>query len=221
MESQATDNVRTPTAASLEQLGGDVRLEFGEDSESFMLASSHVLRVASPVFNRLFESGMKEAQHGVIKVDVASKQEFITFYNLLGPWAWSTDKVTEANVDSLLAISDYYQVEIIKQTSEDLLLTLAPTCARLLQADRHGLNRQYQRCMGHVARESTKEDLELLRQSSPDMLLQVALKKQDHVNALKTNRMEIIKYLKSRPTSQSQVATLAGVLRTMQMLTDN
>ena len=69
-------------------------LEFGEDSESSMLASSHLHRVASPVFNRLFQSGMKEAQQGVIRVDVASKEEFITFYNLLGPWAWSTDKVT-------------------------------------------------------------------------------------------------------------------------------
>ena len=67
-------------------------------------------------------------------------------------------------------------MKIIKQTCEDLLLSLAPSCARLLQADRHRLKRQYQRCMAHVAKKSTKEDLEVLRQSSQDVLLQVALK---------------------------------------------
>ena len=61
MESQAADNIKTATAASLEQVG-DVHLQFGDDSESSMLASSHLLRVASPVFNRMFTSGMKE-QH--------------------------------------------------------------------------------------------------------------------------------------------------------------
>ncbi|CAE6934351.1 bath-38 [Symbiodinium sp. CCMP2592] len=210
MESQAADNIKTPTAASLEQVG-DVRLQFGDDTESSMLASSHLLRVASPVFNRMFTSGMKEQQQSVIKVDVASKEEFATFYNLLGPWAWSTHKVTEANVDSLLTISDYYQVEIIKQTCEDLLLSLAPTCARLLQADRHGLKRQYQRCVGHVAEESTEEDLEVLRQSSADILLQVAVKQQDFIKALLTNRNEVIRYVRAHTSRE----TFLGVVETM------
>ena len=150
----------------------------------------------------------------IIKVNLASKEEFATFCNLLGPWAWSTDKVTEANVDSLLPISNYYQVEIIKQTCEDLLLSLALTCARLLQADRHGLKRQYQGCMGHVAEKSTKKDLEVLRQSSPDILLQVALKQQDIMKALVRNRNQVIQYVKAR-TSNNCRETLIGVLQTM------
>lgn len=159
----------------------DVVLHFGVDS---MPANSALLRLASPVFNRMFTSGMKEAQQGVIEVDVASKKEFITFYNLLGNWSWSRDKVTEANVDSLLAISDYYQVEIIKQTCEDLMLTLPPTGARLLQAKKHGLNRQYLRCIDVMAKRSTRNDLEMLRQSEPDILLDVAIKKQNMLNQL-------------------------------------
>ena len=162
----------------------DVVLHFSVDA---MPASSALLRLASPVFNRMFTSGMKEAKQGVIEVDVASKMEFITFFNLLGPWAWSKDKVTEANVDSLLAISDYYQVEIIKQTCENLLLGLPPSGARLLQAKKHGLTRQYVRCVGAMAKRSTKDDLEVFRQSDPDILLDVAfnaLQKQHMLNQL-------------------------------------
>ncbi|CAE7495106.1 unnamed protein product [Symbiodinium natans] len=195
-------SVRTEaTAATLEQVG-DVRLEFGEDSESCgessdvsMLASSHLLRLASPVFNGMLQSGMKEAQQSVIKVVVATKQEFMTFYNLLGLWAWSTDKVTKDNVDSLLAISDYYQVDIIKDACVKLLLTLPVTGARLLQAHKHGLKEQYQRCIDHLAGNSTNEDLTVLR-SEPDILLEVALRKQEVLNPsliLKRARKEIEK----------------------------
>ncbi|CAE7509031.1 CAPS, partial [Symbiodinium sp. CCMP2456] len=152
-----------------------LRLEFGDGAGSFMLASSHLLRLASPVFNRMLQSGMKEAQQGVIRVDMASPEEFKEFYSLLGLWSWSADKVTGANVDSLLAISDYYQVDIMKQACEDLLLNLPPTGARLLQAKEHHLKRQYLRCVDAMATRSTKEDLEVL---PPDVLVEVAFKKQ-------------------------------------------
>ena len=181
-EDTAADGAETPKAATLEQVG-DVRLEFGGDAGSFMLASSHLLRLASPVFNRMLQSGMREARQSVIKVDVASK-EFITFYSLLGLWAWSADKVTEENVDSFLAISDYYQVDIIKQTCENLLLSLPSTGTRLLQAHKHNLKRQYQRCITDLSQKSTKEDLEVLRQSEPDILLEVALNKQNMLNSV-------------------------------------
>ncbi|CAE7618053.1 unnamed protein product [Symbiodinium microadriaticum] len=184
-----------PAAATLEQVG-DVRLEFGDDPENSMLASSHLLRLASPVFNRMLQSGMKEAQHSVIKVDVAGKDEFNAFYDLLLPKAWSAEVVTEHNVDSLLGISDYYQVESIKQKCESRLLLLPPTGTRLLQAHKHGLKQQYQRCIGALAKRSTKEDLEVLRQSEPDILLEVALRKQDVLKPLlplKRMRKEIAK----------------------------
>ena len=61
----ADSDQETPAAAaSLEQVG-DVLLDFGEES---MRVSSVLLRLASPVFNRMLESGMKEAQQSVIKL---------------------------------------------------------------------------------------------------------------------------------------------------------
>ena len=192
LETEPPDSSERPGTATLEQVS-DVRLEFGEKGEDSMPANSALLRLASPVFNRMFTSGMKEAQQGVIKVDVASKEEFKVFYGLLGPWAWSTDKVTETNVDSLLAISDYYQVEIIKQTCEDLLLNLPPNAARLLQASKHGLQKQCRRCMRHMAKQSTKEELEVLQQSAPDIFFELILQKQDTLNRLMGMKGEIAK----------------------------
>ena len=165
----------------------DVVLDFGVDS---MPANSVLLRLASPVFNRMLKSGMKEAQQSIIKVDVASKEEFTIFYELLVPMAWSTDRVTETNVDSLLAISDYYQVGMMKQACEQLLLGLPASGTRLLQAHKHGLKAQYQRCMSDLAKKSTKADLEAL-QSYPDVFMEVTIRKQDMLNKIMEMKGEI------------------------------
>ncbi|CAE7868249.1 unnamed protein product, partial [Symbiodinium microadriaticum] len=177
---QADAKAEAPGATGTAERVNDVVLDFGLDS---MPASSHLLCLASPVFDRMLESGMKEAQQSIIKVEVASKEEFTAFYDLLRPTAWSNDKVTEANVDSLLTISDYYQVGAVKQACEQLLLRLPPTGTRLLQAHKHGLQKQYQRCLSDLAKESTNEDLEVLH-SMPDILLELARKKQDLLNPL-------------------------------------
>ena len=180
-----------PTTATAEQVS-DVRLEFGENCEDSMLANSALLRMASPVFNRMFTSGMREAQEGVIKVEVASKAEFKVFYDFLLPMAWGT-QVSVNNVDSLLAISDYYQVEMIKQRCEHHLLRCAPTGSRLLQAHRHGLKSQYERCIGALAKKSTKVDLEVLR-SQPDILFDLLLRKQATLNRLRAMKSEIVRH---------------------------
>ena len=160
-------------ATATAQEASDVLLDFGVDT---MPAGSQLLRLASPVFNRMLESGMKKAQQSIIKVDVASKQEFKIFYDLLTPFSWSKDKITEANVDALLTISDYYQVEIVKDGCEQLLLSLPPTCNRLFQAQKHGLKTQYERCIASMAK---KDELQILR-CHPDTLMDVALKQQAH-----------------------------------------
>ncbi|CAE7580089.1 unnamed protein product [Symbiodinium sp. CCMP2592] len=182
----ATMEVLEATATA-EQIS-DLVLDFGVDS---LPVNSVLLRLASPVFNRMLESGMKEAQQSLIKVDVASKEEFTIFYDLLGPMAWSTDRVTEANVDSLLAISDYYQVGMMKQACEQLLLGLPPSGTRLLQAHKHGLKAQYRRCVSDLAKKSTKADLEVL-QSDPRTLLEVTFRKQDMLNQVMDMKDEIV-----------------------------
>ena len=47
--SKTNPGSETPAAATVDEVG-DVRLEFGDDPESFMLASSHLLRLVSRVF---------------------------------------------------------------------------------------------------------------------------------------------------------------------------
>ncbi|CAE7192406.1 GAPDH [Symbiodinium microadriaticum] len=127
----------------------------------------------------MLASGMKEAQQSIIKVEVANQAEFETFYALLGPAAWGAHKVTEANVDGLLAIGGYYQVGFLLQACENLLLQLPVTGDRLVQASKHGLKKQQERCVYELARDCKKQDLIALHRSDADMLLQVAMKKQD------------------------------------------
>ena len=99
--------------------------------------------------------------------------------------------MTEANVDSLLAISDYYQVGMMKQACEQFLLGLPPSGTRLLQAHKHGLKAQYQRCMSDLGKKSTKADLEALR-SYPHILLEVTVRKQDIMNQVMEMKDEIV-----------------------------
>ena len=63
------------------------------------------------------------------------------------PGSWSPRKLNEANVDELLVLSEYYQVEFLKAACEDCLIALPATSARLLQAHRHDLKKQYARCV--------------------------------------------------------------------------
>ena len=137
-----------------------------------------LLRLASPVFNRMLESGMKEAQLSTIKVDVAvaTKKQFQVFYALLGPGAFSFDKVTKDNIDGLLSISDYYQVDFVKEACIKKLADLPVTAHRFMQAHKHGLKRQRDRCLHELARAGEEKELVSLS-ARTDLLLEVALKK--------------------------------------------
>lgn len=176
-----------PATATSEEVS-DLLLDFGGDT---MPAVSQLLRLASPVFNRMLVSNMKEAQKSIIKVEVASKTEFKIFYDLLEPCSWSKDKISKANVDALLAISDYYQVDVVKQGCEQFLLGLPATGDRLLQAHKHGLNKQYQRCIVSIAEAGTKDDL-LILHGHPDVLLEVALEQQQQKH--KSNPLASMKH---------------------------
>eukprot|EP00439_Symbiodinium_sp_Y106_P079559 s21_g18.t1 len=113
------------------------------------------------------------------------------------PGAWNADNATEANVDALLAISDYYQVAFLKTTCEMCsgvcwrfiqsagllhgvytlrLLSLPVTSGRLLQAHKRGLTRRCERCSASQARDCTPEDLVDLSQTSPDIMLDLAMR---------------------------------------------
>ncbi|CAE7662322.1 Ufd4 [Symbiodinium pilosum] len=150
----------------------DVMLKFGTGGSR--AACSVLLRMSSPVFNSMLSSGMREAQNRTIQVEVATKEDFEIFYNLLRPGAFRADKVTQHNVEALLTISEYYQVGFLKHACEDQLLRLPATPDRLLQAENMGLKRQYARCARALAKQCMQEDLEQLRAASPTALMAVA-----------------------------------------------
>ena len=77
-------------------------------------------------------------------------------------------------MDGLLTISDYYQVGFLKKRCEDLLLACPVTATRLVQAHRHGLHKQYERCLSSIVASCSAEDLALIHQASPHIMLEVA-----------------------------------------------
>ncbi|OLQ09835.1 hypothetical protein AK812_SmicGene6515 [Symbiodinium microadriaticum] len=151
----------------------DLRLEFS--CGGTRMASSQLLCSCSEVFQSMLSCGMKEAQQRSVKVEVATKEDFDAFYGLLKPFAWNPSKLTAQNVDKLLTISDYYQVDKLKKACETTLLRLPVTPARLLQAEKAGLKSQFDRCARELASKGTKKDLQFIRASSPDALLAVSV----------------------------------------------
>mmetsp|Transcript_50017 Transcript_50017/g.100699 ORF Transcript_50017/g.100699 Transcript_50017/m.100699 type:complete len:215 (-) Transcript_50017:160-804(-) len=151
----------------------DVTLEFeGEEEYS---APSQVLSIASPVFAGMLESGMAEARNKRIKVSNASRTEFASFCELLMPGAWSPAKLTKENLDGILTLSDYYQVDFLKAACEAALLAHPVTVPRLVQAHTHGLKKQYERCIKALAQWGCEEELTPLEEH-PRILMELTLK---------------------------------------------
>merc|ERR1712217_839352 len=92
----------------------------------------------------------------------------------------------------MLVLSDYYQVTPIKQECEALLQKLPVTLPRLIQAHKHSLSEQYERCAREVARTLHDQDLEVLRTCGVDVLMDVLAKVQrslaDHEALLEAER---------------------------------
>ncbi|CAE7195485.1 bath-38 [Symbiodinium natans] len=187
----------------------DVVLEFDGASKP---VCSALLRLASPVFDRMLGSGMQEAQQGSIKVEVATPGDFDLFYSLLLPGEWSPDLVTEKNVDALLGLSDYYQVRFIKKGCEKRLLQSPVTKARLMQAHRHGLKEQCTRCVDSLAALLTEQDLVEIGNASPELLLQVALAVRKQALTMQRRVDELEPALKKAKTCFESVQSLTNNL---------
>eukprot|EP00913_Durusdinium_trenchii_P005525 g5148.t1 len=150
----------------------DVNLVFNDGKTSSACAA--LLRMASPVFDAMFTSGMDEEQTMRVQVEIATKEEFDEFYKLLKPGVWTPELITDKNADSLLAISDYYGVKFITKACEKKLAELPVTARRLIQAHKHNLKAQSKRCLEGLATNCTDKDLAEIRKADPDILLQVA-----------------------------------------------
>uniref|UniRef100_A0A7S4QIH9 BTB domain-containing protein n=1 Tax=Alexandrium monilatum TaxID=311494 RepID=A0A7S4QIH9_9DINO len=152
---------------------GDVLVEFEGEAEGLRV-SSHVLCLASPVFLAMLTSGMCEEKTKRVEVaaSIGNREQFEQFYGFLLPAKALGQRLGRDNVDGVLAFSDYYQVSELKEACEEFLLRVSASLDRLLQAERHGIPRQRQRCLEHISASPTV-DLSKL-EAHPKLLLEVA-----------------------------------------------
>lgn len=126
-----------------------------------------ILAFASPVFAALLRSEMREGLARRVDLPGKSKAEFEMFMAFLRPC--SRQQVDESNIDQMLPWFDEYQVAVLKERCEELLLNTPVSSQRLLQAHRYQLKRQYARCLEKLPFSSFQNDFEEIA-SSPEVL---------------------------------------------------
>ena len=115
-------------------------------------AHSAILSNASPVFAAMLTHEMLEKATKQIEVHV-TKEEWTMFYSFLHPATGRLQKVHQDTVDVLLPLFDKYQLTVLVNECEELLLRMMPvTVDRLLQADKCNLEKQYRRSLLHFAK---------------------------------------------------------------------
>lgn len=159
-----------------------------ELNDGEICVSAAVLRLASEVFDAMLAADMREARTQRIRVgNGVTVQQFQQFYECLLPFPAVLQAeafvVDDESVDSLLLLSDYYQVECLRRDCESLLLTLEPSVARLLQARDFCLVQQYDRCADAIAAHPQRFDLEQLR-GHDEVLFDVARRMQVRISEL-------------------------------------
>merc|ERR1712232_1346560 len=115
------------------------------------MVSSHVLRLSSPVFEAMFDSQMIESQSKRLSVEVASKEAFEAFYEMLVPVSARKRRVLESDLAGILSLSDYYQVDALREECEDLMSKMNPSPWLLVLSYKHQLLKEYERCADAIA----------------------------------------------------------------------
>ena len=151
----------------------DVRFTFGDET---LPAHECVLRCRVPYFERLFTSGMQEAETNVIVIQDAEKASFSHVLKFIYCAQLPTDMKTEAA--NLLPIANKYGIDELKQAcAASLGENLRPenVVATLILADHHQCPDLRQRCVSQLTewKDSVAEaDFDSLK-SYPDLLLEM------------------------------------------------
>uniref|UniRef100_A0A7S2VM03 BTB domain-containing protein n=1 Tax=Zooxanthella nutricula TaxID=1333877 RepID=A0A7S2VM03_9DINO len=155
--------------------GQDGASDGKSDEEFTFRGHSLIVRMVSPVFDAMLKAGMAEQQQMTVNIDaqVASKDEFQVFYNLLLPFSGSVkNAVTAANAESLFRISDFYQVKQLRAQCLRMLLMSPHTVGKLIFAHKTGLADLYATTLRGLGPVSTG-DIELAK-DVPQVLADVA-----------------------------------------------
>merc|ERR1711871_232718 len=100
------------------QLSG---IDESELQETAIPVSSHVLRLASPVFDAMLSANMQESHSKRIEVDIGSPEEMKELYSFLLPNGRSK-RVDANNVEGIFKLSDYYQIKHLQEECERFLV---------------------------------------------------------------------------------------------------
>mmetsp|Transcript_115166 Transcript_115166/g.221952 ORF Transcript_115166/g.221952 Transcript_115166/m.221952 type:complete len:218 (+) Transcript_115166:49-702(+) len=158
----------------------DVVVTFGGGEES--MVSSHVLRLASPVFEAMFNSEMLESQSKRLSVEVASKEDFDAFYAMLEPVSARKRRVLESDLPGILTLSDYYEVDALREECEDLMTKMKPSIWLLVLSSKHQILTVYERCADVVAAGLHNFTLDEL-QEHPRVMMDILQRVQTKVKA--------------------------------------
>jgi len=135
---------------------------FGDGQEE-MPVHSQVLRIVSPVFNAMFASDMKEASTRRVQIDLASRPDFAVFYRCLLPGEVCASHISAGNVCSLLELSDYYQIEFLKDSCIEVLRNCPASIPKLIMAKKHAPQELYDRLLSDVMASKQKHDFSTLK----------------------------------------------------------
>jgi len=177
-------------------------LEVTVEGQAFMVHSA-IVGLASPVFAALLTSGMQEGLAKKVELPGKIKEEFQMFLSFLKPL--SRERVNVSNVDKLLPWFDEYQVCVLKDECEDLLLKQPVSISRLLQAHRFLLTKQYRRCIEGLSFQEFVGGFEEFA-GMPDVL-------QDVLPVVSEKNPGLLKFAPIFQKFSDSLATIAPVLK--------
>eukprot|EP00747_Dinoflagellata_sp_TGD_P171260 gnl/TRDRNA2_/TRDRNA2_204931_c0_seq1.p1 gnl/TRDRNA2_/TRDRNA2_204931_c0~~gnl/TRDRNA2_/TRDRNA2_204931_c0_seq1.p1 ORF type:complete len:255 (-),score=35.11 gnl/TRDRNA2_/TRDRNA2_204931_c0_seq1:90-854(-) len=174
--------------------GADIVATFGAETDEVPV-HSQVLRLASPVFDAMFEQDMAEQRSKRFKVDKVSKDDFMIFYQCLLPGARPESLVSETNLETVLMLSDYYQVQFMKDVCANILESLSVSIPKLVLARKYGLERQYSKFLGAILDDLAQYDFALLN-GDPDTMMDIILAMQKRSSQTSHLNLEMLSAIK-------------------------
>jgi len=203
ISSSAPDDRTSPgggNAPDMMEAGSATRGE----SENELPVHSLILRLCSPLFDAMLQSDMQESKSSRVAVKVCSKAEFEEFYNSVLPFGHLNSRLTPENVDSMLAISDFYQVGPLRSECAAFMSTVPATLPRLVLAWKLGLAEQYGEFLAQLA--PTLDRADALRLSAyPDIAVDMMLQMRRHTGS-RCDTCDKLRGMKEKLREATQVA---------------
>lgn len=133
-----------------------------------------ILSMWSKVFERMFESGMKESISSEVTLVGESAAEFGLVLKKLYPPC--TFPITSENVEIFLRYSDKYQIDELRDQCEKFLLTINPKIESAALADLYNLPALQERCLPWLTENLTDvintKEFQLLKKATLQRLIE-------------------------------------------------